>query len=71
MLKWSVGSGSAIQQIIGGTTMLIGAFAASWITLGATIVLVIFFAIMTAWGFARLVPAIDRLHADLRQTLVP
>lgn len=68
---WSLGSDSPIKQITASFALLVFSFLASWLTLGATLVLVGFFTITLLIGFARLVPAIDRVWVGVRETAVP
>lgn len=68
---WSLGTHSAIKQITSSFALLIFAFLASWITLGATLVLVGFFAATMAIGILRLIPAVNAWWVRVRDTIVP
>lgn len=68
---WSLGTDSPVRQITASFALLLFALLASWITLGATLVLVAFFAVTMAIGVARLVPVVDRYWVQVRSTLVP
>lgn len=70
-IGWSVGTATPIRQITSAVTLALLSIAASWITLGATLVLVVFFVLMIGVGVARLVPAIDRGFVSVRDTLIP
>lgn len=68
---WSLGTDSPIKQITASFALLVFAFLASWITLGATLVLVGFFAATMTIGIARLIPAVNAWWVRVRGTIVP
>jgi len=68
---WSFGTSRPYKQITSSVTLLILAVISSWVTLGATLALVMFFAVTTAIGVARLVPAIDAVFVRARDAVIP
>lgn len=68
---WSLGTDSPIKQITASFALLLFALITSWVTLGATLVLVGFFAVTMFIGVVRLVPVVDRYWVEVRETIVP
>lgn len=68
---WSVGTSTATKQITASVALGLTALLASWVTLGATLVLVGFFAVTFAIGVFRLIPAVDKRFVAIRDMLIP
>lgn len=69
--SWAFGSSTPIKQITASVALGIFALFTSWITLGATLVLVVVFALTAVVGFMRLVPVVDRVFTDARGVVIP
>lgn len=68
---WSVGTSTPVKQITASFALGMFALLTSWITLGATLALVVFFAATMLVGFARLFPAFNSAFVGFRDTLIP
>jgi hypothetical protein len=68
---WSVGTSTPIRQITSSFALALFALLTSWVTLGATLALVAFFAMTMVFGVLRLFPVVDRYFVSVRETVIP
>lgn len=68
---WSLGTSTPTRQITASFALGLFALLTSWVTLGATLVLVAFFAVTMLVGFLRFFPVVDSYFVSVRDTVVP